>query len=142
MHDANTGREALSRGCVDLVIAGHLHVQLGPTRVVGENGKVGYTYTNGTTGGAAYALAIGSKLRRDAQVTLVTYRDGRPVGIQPVTVRTVGDFQVGEYVELDLGQDVVDIEEDLLDVDEDLLDVPADGETGPGTENSPSPESP
>ncbi|HJR39076.1 MAG TPA: metallophosphoesterase [Nocardioidaceae bacterium] len=142
VHDANTGREALSRGCVDLVIAGHLHVQLGPTRVVGENGKVGYTYTNGTTGGAAYALAIGSKLRRDAQVTLVTYRDGLPVGIQPVTVRTVGDFQVGEYVELDLGQDVLDIEEDLLDVDEDLLDVPADEQTGPGTENSPSPESP
>lgn len=101
LHDANSGREALARGCVDLVLAGHLHAQLGPTPLTGANGRVGYTYTNGTTGGAAYALAIGSKLRRDAQVTLVTYRDGRPVGLQPVTVRTVGDFRVGDYIELD-----------------------------------------
>ena len=101
VHDANTGRYALERGCVDLVVGGHVHAQLGPTEFTGENGTVGYSYTNGTTGGAAYAVAIGSKLRRDAQVTLVTYRDGRPVGIQPVTVRTVGDFSVSPYIELD-----------------------------------------
>ncbi|WP_445258330.1 metallophosphoesterase family protein [Nocardioides aurantiacus] len=103
VHDANLGRTALARGCTDLVLAGHLHVQVGPDRVVGENGRAGYTYTNGTTGGAAYALAIGSKLRRDAQFTMVTYRDGRPVGIQPVGVRTDGRMQAEEYVELDLG---------------------------------------
>jgi hypothetical protein len=103
VHDANLGATALARGCTDLVLAGHLHVQLGPNRVVGENGKVGYTYTNGTTGGAAYAIAIGSKLRRDAEFTFVTYRDGRPVGIQPVTVRTTGALSVAPYAELDLG---------------------------------------
>lgn len=103
VHDANLGRTALARGCTDLVLAGHVHVQIGPDRVEGENGEVGYTYTNGTTGGAAYALAIGSKLRRDAQFTLVTYRDGRPVGLQPVGVRTDGRMQVADYVELDLG---------------------------------------
>jgi hypothetical protein len=102
VHDANSARLALERGCVDLVLAGHLHVQLGPTPVVGENGRTGYTYTNGTTGGAAYALAIGSKLRRDAEVTLVTYRDGRPTGIQPVVVRTTGEYQVGEWTPLQL----------------------------------------
>ena len=96
---------ALARGCTDLVLAGHVHAQVGPTRVVGENGKVGYTYTNGTTGGAAYAIAIGSKLRRDAQFTFVTYRDGRPVGIQPVTVNTTGDALRGDYTELDLDSD-------------------------------------
>ncbi|GAB2756414.1 metallophosphoesterase family protein [Nocardioides pakistanensis] len=100
-HDANTGRYALERGCVDLVVAGHVHEQLGPTEYIGVNGKVGYSYTNGTTGGAAYAIAVGSKLRRNAQITLVTYRDGRPVGLQPVTIRTVGDFRVGAYIELD-----------------------------------------
>ena len=43
--------------------------------------QVGWTYTNGTTGGAAYAIAVGSKPRRDAGVSLVTYgEDGRPVG--------------------------------------------------------------
>lgn len=102
VHDANSGQQALERGCVDLVIGGHVHARLGPTRVSGANGKVGYTYTNGTTGGAAYALAIGSKLRRDAQVSLVTYRDDVPVGIQSVTIRTVGDFEVSDYVELDV----------------------------------------
>jgi hypothetical protein len=101
VHDANSGREALERGCVDLVLAGHLHEQVGPTAVVGSNGRTGYSYTNGTTGGAAYAVAIGSKLRRDAEVTLVTFRDGAPVGLQPVIVRTTGDFVVGDYLPLD-----------------------------------------
>jgi hypothetical protein len=100
VHDANSGRQALNDGCVDLVLAGHLHEQVGPTATTGANGKVGYSYTNGTTGGAAYALAIGSKLRRDAEVTLVTYRDGTPVGLQPVTVTTIGAFRVGGYVAL------------------------------------------
>lgn len=102
VHDANLGATALARGCTDLVVAGHLHVQKGPTRVVGENGKVGYTYTNGTTGGAAYAIAIGSKLRREAEFTFVTYSEGKPVGIQPVKVQTTGDLSVEPYTELDL----------------------------------------
>ena len=82
------------------MLAGHLHEQVGPTAVRGANGKVGYSYTNGTTGGAAYALAIGSKLRRDAEVTLVTYRDGVPVGLQPVVIDTLGEFRVSPYVTL------------------------------------------
>lgn len=101
VHDVDTGTPALERGCVDLVVGGHLHERLGPTEVVGTNGRTGYTYTTGSTGGAAYAIAIGSKLRRNAQLTLITYRDGRPVGLQPVTIRTVGDFRVTPYIELD-----------------------------------------
>jgi hypothetical protein len=100
VHDANSGRQALDDGCVDLVVAGHLHEQVGPTATTGANGKTGYSYTNGTTGGAAYALAIGSKLRRDAEVTLLTYRGGVPVGLQPVTITTIGEFKVGGYVAL------------------------------------------
>lgn len=100
VHDANLGREALSRGCVDLVIGGHLHVRSGPTQVDGANGETGYTYTTGTTGGAAYAIAIGSKPRRNAEISLVTYRDGRPAGIQWVTLQPNGVFQVGNYVPL------------------------------------------
>lgn len=102
VHDANSGRLALERGCVDLVVAGHLHLQVGPERVEGANGRVGYRYTTGTTGGAAYALAIGSKLRRDAQVSFVTYADARPVGIQSVTVRTNGEVRVEPWVPLEL----------------------------------------
>ncbi|MBB3042159.1 metallophosphoesterase [Nocardioides soli] len=100
VHDANLGREALARGCVDLVLGGHLHVRGVPTRVDGPDGEVGYTYTTGTTGGAAYAIAIGSKPRRAADVSLVTYRDGRPAGIQWVTLQPNGVFQIGTFVPL------------------------------------------
>jgi predicted phosphodiesterase len=105
VHDADLADEVLARGCADLVLAGHLHVQRGPSRVVGDNGRVGYSYTNGTSGGAAYAIALGSKPRRPAEVTLVTYRDGRPVGIQPVVLQTDGRFEVGAYARLVLEQD-------------------------------------
>ena len=97
VHDANLGREALARGCVDLVLGGHTHVQSGPTEVTGEDGASGWTWTNGTTGGAAYAIAIGSKPRRDADVSLVTYADGRPVGLQWVRLRTDGSWLVGDW---------------------------------------------
>ncbi len=100
VHDADSGDQALQRGCVDLVLAGHLHTQVGPTRVLGTNGRAGYSYTNGTTGGAAYAVAIGSKLRRDAQVTLVTVRDGAVRGLQPVVIDTTGTFRVEPYTVL------------------------------------------
>ncbi len=102
VHDANLARDALARGCADLVVAGHLHVAVGPTLVEGEDGRVGYTYTNGTTGGAAYAIAIGSKPRRDATVTLITYKDGRPLGLQTVVLQTTGVFQTGPFVPLEL----------------------------------------
>lgn len=100
VHDAQLGAEALARGCVDLVLGGHLHVQVGPTRIVGENGRTGYSFTTGTTGGAAYAIAVGSKIRRPAQISLVTYRDGRPTGVQSVLLQTNGVFDVGLYVPL------------------------------------------
>jgi uncharacterized membrane protein YebE (DUF533 family) len=100
VHDSDSGTPALERGCVDLVLSGHLHVRLGPTSVIGENGETGYAYTNGTTGGAAYAIAVGSKPRRTAEVTLVTYRDGRPAGVQSVELQTNGVFVVNDYVPL------------------------------------------
>jgi predicted phosphodiesterase len=100
VHDTDLARPALERGCVDLVVGGHVHVQVGPDRVEGSDGEVGYSYTTGTTGGAAYAIAIGSKPRRDAMVSLLTYRDGRPVGIQPVTLQTNGQYVVGSYLPL------------------------------------------
>ncbi len=102
VHDAKLARQALDRGCVDLVVGGHLHVRVGPTLVVGENGQAGYSYTTGTTGGAAYAIAVGSKPKRAAEVTLITYRDGRPVGVQAVLLQTNGVFEVGGYDELQL----------------------------------------
>ena len=84
--------QALERGCADLVVGGHLHVRSGPTAVLGENGAVGYSYTTGTTGGAAYAIAVGEQSApRRRRSRLVTYRDGRPVGVQSVMLDTDGD---------------------------------------------------
>ena len=100
VHDTDAGDAALERGCVDLVLGGHLHEVRGPDEVQGEDGGVGYTFTTGTTGGAAYAFAMGSKLRREAMVTLITWNGGRPVGVQPVTVRTTGEVVVGRWVPL------------------------------------------
>jgi predicted phosphodiesterase len=100
VHDTNLADEALERGCVDLVLGGHLHVEVGPVRVLGEDRQVGYSFTNGTTGGAAFTIAVGSKPRREASVTLVTYRDGRPAGVQPVVLQTNGTFEVEDYQEL------------------------------------------
>lgn len=100
VHDTDLAAPALERGCVDLVVGGHVHVGIGPDRVDGPDGAVGYSYTTGTTGGAAYAIAIGSKPRRDAMVSLLTYRDGRPIGIQPVTLQTNGQYVVGSFVPL------------------------------------------
>lgn len=101
VHDANLGKEALERGCVDLVVGGHLHVQVGPTPVIGPERQIGYSLTTGTTGGAAYALAIGSKLRRTAQIMMLTYaEDGTPAGIQSVLLQTNGNFRVEPYVPL------------------------------------------
>lgn len=110
VHDATFGAEALRRGCVTLVVGGHAHNVSGPTEVTGENGEVGWTFTNGTTGGAAYAVAVGSKLRRPADMTVLTYREGVPVGLQNVTLGTNGRFVVHDYVELgaaDEGPDVL-----------------------------------
>ena len=100
VHDTDLAQPALERGCVDLVVGGHVHVKIGPDRVEGPDGQVGYSYTTGTTGGAAYAIAIGSKPRRDATVSLITYRDGRPVGIQPVTLQTNGQYVVESFFPL------------------------------------------
>ena len=100
VHDPSLGRETLRRGCATLVVGGHRHVHLGPGEVTGENGHVGWTYTNGTTGGAAYAFAMG-KIRRTAEVTLITYADGLPVGLQSVELETNGALTAHTYVPLD-----------------------------------------
>ena len=54
--------------------------------------------TTGSTGGAVYAFALGSKLRREAQVTIVTFADGKPVGLQPVSFEPGGIIEVADYI--------------------------------------------
>ena len=96
VHSAASARRATESGCVDLVLSGHLHRQVGPDVVEGEDGRT-TTLATGSTGGAVYTFALGSKLRRPAQVTVVTFRDGRPVGLQPVTFEPGGTIDVADY---------------------------------------------
>lgn len=103
VHDDDMGKSALAQGCADLVVSGHVHVRIGPDAVTGSNGEVGYSFTSGTSGGAAYAIAVGSKLRRPAQFAFLTIRDGRPAGIQSVTLETNGVFTVDEWIPLTYG---------------------------------------
>ena len=129
VHDANLATEALTRGCVELVLGGHLHVDAGPELIEGPDGEIGYRYTMGTTGGAAYAFALGSKPRREAQVTLVTYRDGRAVGLQGVFLQTNGRWDLGEYVALERPEDPEDLEE----LDPEVSTPPDVPDSGPAT---------
>jgi predicted phosphodiesterase len=101
VHSPSSGAAAAESGCVDLVLSGHLHRQVGPENIASQERST-TVYTNGTTGGAAFAFALGSKLRREAQVTLVTFADGRPVGLQPVGITPGGDVVPADYVELPL----------------------------------------
>lgn len=101
VHSPSSAKQAAASGCADLVLSGHLHRQVGPTLVAGLNGRSTITLTTGTTGGAVYAFALGSKLRRTAQVTIVTFDDGVPVGLQPVTFDSGGRITVAEYVPID-----------------------------------------
>jgi len=100
VHSPSSATRAAASGCVDLVLSGHLHRQVGPTSTTGANGRTTTTLTTGSTGGAVYAFALGSKLRREAQVTIVTFADGRPVGLQPVSFEPGGIIQVDPYTPL------------------------------------------
>jgi hypothetical protein len=96
VHDPSSGTQTARRGCATLVVSGHWHRQVGPeTKEV--DGNTVTTYTNGTTGGAAYAFALGYTLRRQAQVTLITYENGEPIGLQSVTFELTGDVTIGSY---------------------------------------------
>lgn len=100
VHSSAAARELSQSGCVDLILSGHLHRQVGPDVVVSDDGEPTVTLTTGTTGGAIYAFALGTGLRREAQMTLVTFEDGRPVGLQLVDIDTGGGITPQPYVTL------------------------------------------
>lgn len=95
-HSAASAAGTVEGGCVDLAISGHLHRQVGPTVVQGEAGAT-TTLSVGSTGGAVYAFALGTKLRRDAQVAVLTFEEGRVAGLQVVTFEPGGIVTVGEF---------------------------------------------
>lgn len=97
-HSPSAVSQAAASGCVDLVLTGHLHRQVGPFVVAAADGRNTVTLTTGSTGGAVYAFALGSKLRRDAQVAVVTFKDGHPIGVQSVDFSTGGDVSPRAYV--------------------------------------------
>ncbi len=103
VHSHASARDLSESGCVDLVLSGHLHRQVGPEEIVSPEGAVTTRLTTASTGGAVYAFALGSKLRREAQVTIVTFEDGRPVGLQPVSFTPGGTIEVADFTPVTLG---------------------------------------
>lgn len=103
VHSWGSARDVAASGCTDLVLSGHLHYQVGPQAIEGDGDAPTTRLTIGSTGGAVFPIALGSKLRREAQVAVVTFdADGVPVGVQVVSFTPSGDVGVGEYVELPL----------------------------------------
>lgn len=125
VHSSAAARELAQSGCVDLVLSGHLHRQVGPDVVVSDDGNPTVTLTTGTTGGAIYAFALGTGLRREAQMTLVTFEDGRPVGLQIIDIQPGGSITPQDYVTL----------EELI-----AEQAPVDPDTSPTDEPQPGPE--
>lgn len=99
VHDPSSFADTAARGCATLLLSGHLHRQVGPEHKV-VDGRPVTTFTNGTTGGAAYAFALGYTLRRPGQVTLITYSKGQPIGLQTVRAELTGKITVGPYTPL------------------------------------------
>lgn len=98
-HSGASADETVAAGCVDLAISGHLHYQVGPTSTEGPNGTT-TKLTIGSTGGAVYAFALGTKLRREAQVAVLTFEDGRVVGLQVVAFKPGARIEIGDYTPL------------------------------------------
>lgn len=100
VHSPAMGKALAATGCAPLILSGHMHRQIGPKAVAGERGTT-VTLTTGSTGGAAYAWAMGSKLRRDAQATLVTFNEkGEAKGLQIITFTTGKTLEASDFYEL------------------------------------------
>ena len=103
VHSWASASEVAASGCVDLVLTGHLHYQVGPSAIDGPGAAPTTRLTTGTTGGAVLPIALGSSLRRQAQVSVVTFdADGVPVGVQVVSFNPSKEIVVADYVELPL----------------------------------------
>ncbi len=100
VHSAASAKKLADSGCVELILSGHLHRQVGPNVVTNDDGDSTVTLSTGTTGGAVYAFALGTGLRREAQMTLVTFEDGKPVGLQIIDIAPGGTITPQAYVEL------------------------------------------
>jgi predicted phosphodiesterase len=104
VHSPSSAKQAAASGCVDLVLSGHLHRQVGPETVQGANGRPTVTLSTASSGGAVYAFALGSKLRRVAQVTIVTFEDGKVAGLQPVSFQPGGIIEVADFLPITPGE--------------------------------------
>ena len=98
VHDANLGDEALERGCVDLVLGGHLHVQDGPTRSPARTARWATPSPPARPAGRRTPSRRQQAAARRRRSRWSPTRDGRPVGIQAVVLQPSGEFVVGRVL--------------------------------------------
>ncbi|WP_375001591.1 metallophosphoesterase [Aeromicrobium sp. CTD01-1L150] len=113
VHSWASVKQVAASGCADLLLSGHLHYQVGPQPIEGEGEVPSTRLTIGSTGGAVLPIALGSSLRRNAQVSVVTFdAEGVPVGLQVVTFTPSGSVDVDDYVELPLPEEEAEVADD------------------------------
>ncbi|MEO6513766.1 MAG: metallophosphoesterase [Candidatus Saccharimonadales bacterium] len=100
-HDPRALDEVAARGCVDMTISGHMHAQFGPELQNNADGTAVYRFTNGTTGGAQEAIAIGP-LSNPADITILSYKIGPdkqayPYGWQQLRFNQNGSVNVKDF---------------------------------------------
>lgn len=125
VHSWASASEVAASGCVDLILTGHLHYQVGPRAIDGPGETTTTRLTTGTTGGAVLPIALGSSLRRQAQVSVVTFSaEGVPVGVQVVSFNPSKTIEVAAYTPLPMSSQGAEPAED------DPVEDPSAGETG------------
>ena len=101
----NLADEALARGCADLVLAGHLHVQERPDpgRRRERRDRLQLHDRHDRRRGVRHRDRRQAAARRRRSAWSPTATAGRS-GIQPVTLRTTGAFDVADYIPLHLSE--------------------------------------
>lgn len=102
-HRDKASAETVALGCTESTANGHQHKEAPPTNVLGANGQYVTTHTSTSSGGANFAWALGTKLKKEAQVTTYTYGPVkgsdklRFLGLQTVTISTEGTPNASEF---------------------------------------------
>ena len=101
VHDADLAQPALERGCVDLVVGGHVHVQDRADRVeaAGRAGRLQLHDRHDRRRGVRHRDRVASRAATRWSRSSPTATAARS-GIQPVTLQTNGQYVVSSYVPL------------------------------------------
>lgn len=117
VHEPQRGDRVVAQACAEVLVAGHMHDQVNPTPIQGENGTNVYRMINGTTGGAESAFTYGEPVN-PADITFLTYKiglDGQATfdGWQHVRYIRSGRVTISDYTQVAPAVTAQQLSEDL-----------------------------